>query len=329
MAKTTEQEKYGLRNIRDIVEREMKSDWQELDQSNDDGIDGFITFRKNGEVTGEIIFVQSKCYSEHQDGPLKNKLLLGLNIGSDYIKKHIPRWTKMIAPVIIIYTQFSDSNRVPISWWADATDQNSYSKKAKSYVLFPKKQRFKGHSIGDLKKLCGFRQKDYELTRIKLLRKDVSYFKLSAKIKESARDYYKLWRNSEIIERTNPILGEIIINRVGWRHITRKKRKVERVIQSWQLLGVAKRIVMEIDKPENIGRSREKSEGDWKIIENYIALRAFVTFPHRYESSVTVVIRRQQRININTGITGVSKHWFFSVYETRRGRTPKRLARGF
>lgn len=329
MAKTTEQEKYGLRNIRRIVEGEMKSDWQPLDQSNDDGIDGYITLRKKGEVTGEIILVQSKYYSNYQDSPLKNKGLIGVNIGSEYIEKHIPRWTKMIAPVIIIYTQFLENDNDAISWWTDATDQNSYSESAKSYVLLPKKQRFKGHSIGDLKKLCGHRQKDHELTRIKLVRKDVSYIKLSAQIKESARDYYKKWKESDILERTNPILGEIIINRVGWRHITRKKRKVERVIQSWQLLGVAKRIIKEVDKPENIGRSREKSEGEWKIIENYIALRAFVTFPHRYESSVTVVLRRQQKINTISGLGEKTKYWFFSVYETRRGRTPKRLARGF
>lgn len=327
MARTTEQEKYGLRNIRRIVEGGMKSDWQPFDQSNDDGIDGFITFRKNGKVTGEIILVQSKCYSTHQDSPGGRNNQIGLNLGSDYINKHIPRWREMIAPVIVIYTQYVEDDEKAISWWTDATDENSYSSTEVSYILIPKKQRFKAHSIGDLKKLCGYRHQDYKLPRIKLDRRDVSYFKLSSKIKEAARNYYKDWANSDVSERTNSALGQIEINRVGWRHITRQKRKAERVIQSWQLLGVAKRLIKEIEEPEDLSRSRVKNEGDWKIIEDYVGLRAFVIFPHRYESSVTVVLRRQRKINQADGSIANPKIWFYSVYETRRGRTPKRLVR--
>lgn len=328
MARTTPQEKFGLRYIRQIVEGGMQSDWQQFDQQNDDGIDGFITFRKNGEVTGEIVLVQSKCYSDHQDNPGGRTNHIALNLGKNYINAHIPRWKQMIAPVIVVYTQYADSDDKAIAWWTDATDEKSYSPTEVSYILLPKKQRFKAHSIGDLKKLCGYRHQDYKLPRIKLDRKDVSYFKLSSKIKEAARDFYKVWSSSDVEERTNPTLGQIEINRVGWRHITRKKRKPERVIQSWQLLGVAKRLIKEVLEPEDLRRSRVKVEGDWKIIEDYVGLRAFVIFPHRYESSVTVVLRRQRKINQIDGSTENPKVWFYSVYETRRGRTPKRLARG-
>lgn len=307
----------------------MKSDWQPFEQSNDDGIDGFITFRKTGEVTGEVVFVQSKCYSNHQDNPNGLSDYIGLNIGKDYIKKHIPRWNKMIAPVILIYTQYLVDDSKAISWWVDATDENSYSDSTLSYILIPKKNRFKGHSIGDLKNLCGYRHQDHNLPKIILSRRDVSYYTLNAKIKEQARKFYLDWSNSDLSERNNPALGEILISRVGWRHITRKKRKTERIIQSWNLLGVAKRIIKEIDEPENIRRSRIKVEGDWKIIESYVSLRAFVSFPHRYESSITVVIRKQLKINLINGISEKPKHWFLSVYESRRGRTPKRLARGY
>ncbi len=307
----------------------MKSDWQPFEQGNDDGIDGFITFRKGGEVTGEVVFVQSKCYSSHQIAPNGLTDFIGLNIGKEYIQKHIPRWNKMIAPVIIIYTQYLIDDSKAISWWTDATDTNSYSENVQSYILIPKKQRFKGHSIGDLKKLCGHKQQDYNLPKIELTRNDVSLYKISSKIKDEARKYYTNWAKSDISERYNPTLGEIQITRVGWRHLTRKNRKTERIIQSWSLLGVAKRIIKEIKEPENINRSHTEIIGDWKIIKSYVILRAFVTFPHRYESSITVVIRKQIKINIKNGISEKPKHWFFSVYESRRGRTPKRLARGY
>jgi hypothetical protein len=87
-------------------------------------------------------------------------------------------------------------------------------------------------------------------------------------------------------------------------------------------------LIKEIKEPEDFRRSRIKIEGDWKIIEDYVGLRAFVIFPHRYESSVTVVLRRQRKINQTNGTIETPKFWFYSVYETRRGRTPKRLARG-
>lgn len=328
MAKTTPQEKFGLRYIRQVVESGMQSDWQQFDPQNDDGIDGFITFRKNGEVTGEIVLVQSKCYSEYQNNPGGRENYLALNLGKDYIDAHIPRWKQMIAPVIVVYTKYENSDDKAIAWWTDATDEKSYSATEISYILFPKKQRFKAHSIGDLKKLCGYRHQDYKLPRIKLDRTDVSYFKLSSQIKGAARGYYRQWSKSDVSEKTNPTLGEIEISRVGWRHITRKKRKPERVIQSWQLLGVAKRLIREIEEPEDLRRSRTKIEGDWRIIEDYVGLRAFVIFPHRYESSVTVVLRRQRKINLIDGSSEIPKIWFYSVYETRRGRTPKRLARG-
>lgn len=327
MARNTDQEKFGLRYIRKVVESDMKSDWQEFDQQNDDGIDGFIVFRDKGEVTGEIVFVQSKCYSDIRENQNIDPNRIALNIGVRYIRNHILRWECMIAPVIIVFTHYTKKDETAKAWWTDATDLRSYSENQKSYVFFLKRNRFKDHSIGDLKKLCGYRHQDYKLPKIKVKREDVGYFNLSSKLKEKARKFYKDWMKSPLAERTNPKLGEIIISRVGWRHITRKERKPERVIQSWLLLGVAKKMIREINEPEFLRRSRQKMEGDWNIIEDYVGLRAFITFPHRYESSVTVVLRRQRKLNIINGLTLPTKIWFFSVYEARRGRTPKRLAR--
>jgi hypothetical protein len=331
LAKNTLQEKFGLRYIRKIVEGQqkdgMESDWQPFEQSNDDGIDGFIIFRKKGEVTGEIVFVQSKCLSKYQDSPGGRKEYIGINLGQEYIQTHIPRWKKMIAPVVVVYTKYANSDEKAIAWWADAIDEKSYSETEKSYLLIPKRQRFKAHSIGDLKKLCGDKQQDYKLQSIVLDRNDVGYIKLSSQMRTAAKDYYNLWKKGDVKERTNPTLGEIIINRVGWRHITRHGRKTERIIQSWQLLGVAKRMIMEIEKPEFFGRSRKRIEDDFEIFESYMGLRAFVTFPHRYESTVTVVLRLQRKISRIDGTQDKPKIWFFSVYETKRGRSPKRLAR--
>lgn len=70
---------------------------------------------------------------------------------------------------------------------------------------------------------------------------DVSYFNFTSKtIKQAAKSFYKEWALSA--DRINPSIGEIIVSREGWRHISRRGRKPERIIQSWLLLGVAKKL---------------------------------------------------------------------------------------
>ena len=149
------------------------------------------------------------------------------------------------------------------------------------------------------------------------------FFTFKNTLKEQAREFYKNWGALPSEGRAHKKLGEIIVNRVGWRHITRAGRKTERIQQSFNLLGVAKKMITEIDSFENFGHPILETKDDKIISKRYLGIRAFVIFPHRYESSVTVVLRNKIITNSKTGDELENKTWFYSIYESRRGRTKK------
>jgi hypothetical protein len=312
----------GLRVVHQIVREWWMCRFQEFEARNDDGIDGMIMLKKKGVVTGEIIHCQIKSgkgykkeYSSH----------IGVNLGIKYIETHRARWNTIFEPTILIFVDEPiDKVTMPKAWWVNLKSDDAYSDKARSIIMIPKTQRFGDHSIGDIKKLCGTRHFDYKLQQIIIKRKDVTLFNLKENLKSQARRFYKDWADENIttsFERTNQALGEIIISRVGWKHLTRKGRKVERIIQSFHLLGVAKRMIKEVVEPELFGHPKYKQENGIGIFQDYIGLRAFAIFPHRYESSITVVLKRERKVNETNGKELERKIWFYSIYESRRGRT--------
>lgn len=313
----------GIRVTTQIVREWWKCRFQEFDARNDDGIDGLIILKKKDVVTGEIIHSQIKAGAGYKS-PTNYPDHIGIKLGIKYIQKHRPRWDNIIEPAILIYVdEPKDNKTMPNAWWVDLKSPSAYSDKAKSILFIPKKQRFGEHTIGELKKLCGTRHLDYRLQEIALERSDVSLFNLKENIKIQARKYYVDWAKSSKKERTNNKLGEILITRVGWKHLTREDRKTERILQSFQLLGAAKRMIKEVKEPESFGHPSLKTEKDIGSFQDYIGLRAFVTFPHRYESALTVVLKRQRKVNMTNGKEIERKVWFYTIYESRRGRTKK------
>lgn len=312
----------GLRVVQQIVREWWKCRFQEFEARNDDGIDGIIILKKNGIITGEIIHSQIKSGKGYKKEYPKH---IGVKLGIKYIQKHRPRWNAIVEPAILIYVdEPKDKNSIPNAWWVNLKSDEAYSDKAKSIIFIPRTQRFADHTIGEIKKLCGTRHLDYRLQQIIIKRKDVNVFNLKDKLKEQARKFYTTWadkNNTPKAERTNPALGEIIISRVGWKHLTRKGRKIERIIQSFHLLGVAKRMIKEVLEPELFGHTKYTSENGIGIFRDYIGLRAFAIFPHRYESAITVVLKRERKVDESNGKELERKIWFFSIYESRRGRT--------
>lgn len=312
----------GLRVVEQIVREWWLCRFQEFDARNDDGIDGLILFKKNGTVTGEIVQCQIKSGSGYKTN--HDPKHIGVKLGIKYIQKHRPRWNSITEPAILIYVdEPTDKNKMPNAWWVDLKSDDSYSNKAKSMILIPKYQRFADHTIGEIKKLCGTRHLDNNLQQIKLRRQDVNLFNLKEDLKKQARKIYVEWANRDltpITERINPKLGEIIISRVGWKHITRKNRKTERILQSFHLLGAAKQMIKRVKEPVLLGHSSYKSENGVGISSDYIGLRALITFPHRYESALMVVLKRQRKVDENNGKEIDCKIWFYSIYEARRGK---------
>lgn len=301
----------------DTVNSKSFHNWQNISQSNDDGIDGLIFIRnRKEEKTGELVFVQIKgglknrgYYKTYKSRP--NKICL--NLGSEYIESHYPRWYNFQGPVILVFVEYSSSK----AYWTDLKHPDSYSDSNKSIVIIDKKNRFGEHSFGEFKKLKGYTyiSRDIELLKIELTDTNYINFVSPDSIKEQAKEYYKNWCYSSPQERTNPKLGEIIVSRVGWRHITRSKRKKSRIMQSLQLLGLAKKIIQETKTVWQVKVLDEKILSDGTIlITDFLGLRANVKFTFRGATVIQVLLKRKRFINKISG-KFTSEIRFYSVYE--------------
>ncbi len=304
----------GILVAHDIVNRCWKSDWQKIDQENDDAIDGIIHVRKDGELTGEVIYAQVKSGDGYKLITKNRPNYIGINVGNNYLDSHRSRWNRLRGAVILI---FVDNNKE--AYWTNLKDNNSYTAENNSIILIPNKQRFGAHSKGHFRKIGDFFPQDRELLTVRLERSDLSYLKIDKPLKETARNFYKDWCNSDTIERTNPSLGVVTVNRTGWRHISRSERGFDKIFQSWQLLSAAKKIIQTVDRAYQIKKQETISEGETEyIVKDFISLRAKVVFPNRHESVVQVILRRKKIVNILTN-TIQQQVWFYSVYEPRRG----------
>jgi hypothetical protein len=303
----------GMSEACKITQGKAKHGWQPYEHINDNGVDALIIKRKNGEDTGEILFAQVKCgtgngYFKKTKNRPKH---FGVQVGEEYILKHRPRWEKLPGPIILIYVDFHTSK----AWWTDLRDDNSYSIDNKSIVLIPKYQRFGKHSFGELKKLKGRIFVSKEIKHLNTEKEQFEYLKLGKSIKENAKDFYKKWAKDKVVEREHPELGEIIVSRVGWRHLTRSDRKQNRIVNSLSLLGVAKEIIKQTKKCYQIKELDTTYLSDGSIlISDYLALKRKVIFSFRQESLVQVILKRKRLFNPSKDEIG-SKVWFYSVYE--------------
>jgi hypothetical protein len=316
----TTTEKVGLRITRQIVEEQWKCRFQEISSTNDDGIDAIIFISKHGEVTGEMVFVQIKTGKSYCHLTEKRPDVLNINLTATHIAKHRPRWNKYPGPVVLVYVDNTTDKLNPKAWWCDLKSDDSYSDKAKSYVLIKKTNRFREHSKGHFKALCTH-SIEQQYQPIETKREDFIYIanrSISSSLKLNARKHYLDLSKRSLAERSNPLIGEITISRVGWRHICRPKRKPERIIQSFQLLGAILPIIQGVNSYEILGHRKSFNQQQDTIIEDYIGLKAKVSFPHRYQSIVMMVLRRKRVIN-NKGVPLFSQTWFYSIYETKRG----------
>ncbi len=304
----------GTLIVHQIVNNYWKSDWQKMDSENDDGIDGIIHIRKKGELTGEMIYAQVKSGDGYRVITQNRPDYIGINVGTDYLKNHKPRWKSLRGAVILIFVNSNGE-----AYWTNLKDIKSYTEENNSIILVPNKQRFGAHSKGHFRKIGDFFPQDRQLITVKLERSDLSYLKIDRPLKETARVFYKTWSAEDRLERTNLGLGEIIINRAGWRHISRSERGFDKVFQSWQLLSAAKRIIQNVDKAYQITKQVKISEDAAEyVLKDFISLRAKVVFPNRHESVVQVILRRKKVVN-KIQNTIEQKVWFYSVYEPRRG----------
>lgn len=320
-------ERIGVNAVSRIVETLWESGWQEYSASNDDAIDGVILMRRgsaNPTDTGGIVFVQVKCGGNgYRQDQRQHPEHICIALGASYVEAHKPRWMRVPGPAVLVFVDDTLDRKDPPAWWVDLKDPSSYSPTNRGMLLVPKSQRFAHHTKGDFHRLCGAGTQDRTLNVIELSRAETLIPRLgkTESLRDDAWSFYKDWR-SDSTARTNSSLGEIIVNRVGWKHITRRDRLPERIMQSWILLGAAKQIIFQESRVIHFGRASvyELEDGN-KLIHDYLGLRSVVTFPYRHHAVVQVVLKRRRLIQPSPSWRGEDRQkiWFYSVYELRRG----------
>jgi hypothetical protein len=306
----------GLSVVSDIIQVALKCGWQEFGSINDNGIDGILIERKRGSDTGTFYYLQIKCGDGYLKKSKKRDGYLEINAGKEYITRHRKRWEIIKDPVLLVYVEFSTKK----AWWVDLKSDKSYCPdENNSLILIPKNQRFGQHSLGDLRKLRSFYDIDRTYNIIHLGKNDNLQDTFTKSSKVAAKNFYASWSKSNLSERQNKIIGEITISRVGWRHISLIKRKKENILQSYKLIGAAKRIILENSTPL-ILRSNSSLDSEYLIVKEDIGLRSRVIFSSRQESVVQVVLRRKKMIDVQNGKIISSQTWFYSVHELRRGK---------
>ena len=318
-------ERIGINAVSRTVEIAWESGWQEYDASNDDAIDGVILLRKGKKRptdTGGLVFVQVKCGGNgYRQDQKQHPHHVGVALGKDYVDEHFPRWLRVPGPAVLVFVDDRQDPMNPMAWWVDLKSPTTYSDTNRGLLLIPKKQRFTRHSKGDFHKLCGSATSDRQLERFNLTRSEslIPNLGKNESLRNDAWSYYKAWRDDPAA-CTNPVLGLILVNRVGWKHMTRLGRLPERIVQSWTLLGAARKMLSSSVSVLSLGNATTVAfpDGNSHIVD-YLGLRANVTFPQRHQSVVQVVLKRSRLVCPTNPSLEREKIWFYSVYEPRRG----------
>ncbi|WP_082498237.1 DUF4365 domain-containing protein [Pseudorhodoferax sp. Leaf267] len=313
--------------------------WNVVDQSDDDGLDGIIYLRKlnvNEEnpndrrswthsFTGGIISVQVKSGASYV-------VRSGVETVELRIKKLAEKrefWTKSPLPVALVYVLDGPEAAPNQAYWVDLKVATSYT--AAGTILIPKKNRFQPgvECRAPFSRLASGQLRRLALDRVDMTLPGALPSKLDFRLplKKAAREFYKQWRE-------NPPsiagLGPITVNRTGWAHITRQGRPVSRVLNSFELLPAAARLLSEVKSWKVLRRSnavRVLDSHSWEVYD-YLGVSAIVKWPARTASEVMVILRRRTTYIDNkimsNGSTGTvftkQEVWFYSVYEPGRRR---------
>ena len=324
MSSNRVKERIGVIAVARIIAVDWECGWQEYAAQNDDAIDGIILMRRGSRApsdTGGIVFVQVKTGGEgYKKDQKQYPDHIGVQLGKKHISQHRARWQQTPGPAVLIFVDDTIDRTLPPAWWTNLKSSESYSPTNGGMILVPKQQRFARHTKGVFHRLCGSGPADRHLKEIRISRPDLFVPRLgkTESLRNDAWHYYKEWRG-QIASRMNPTLGKILVNRVGWKHSTRKGRLPERIVHSWMLLDVAKKMVASCEDIYNLGHATTKVFPDGNIqIVDYLGLRAKVAFSYRHHSIIQVVLRRSRLLDPSQK-NERQKIWFYSVYELRRG----------
>lgn len=286
----------GVNIVESIILNEWKGRWQAIDGHNDDGIDGLIFLEANGQMTGQIIFAQVKCFGGVRiDGNDR----FCLSIGKAKLEKNLRRWRRLVGAAIIIYVDPKSRN----CYWADALDPEAVKG---SQIFVSKHSAFNASARPIVARLCGNIHRDMLALQIRTEVGDFPHLRSKDHIQPAARRLYQDLRQNPVrLGGDGPIVR---FDRHGWRHITRPARAALTRYQSLVLLGTARKMIEAHDE-----EMLKHHEAEARPDDHFVAARAAVIFPFRQTGIVKIILQviegEAQRV-----------YRFHTIYEPRRRR---------
>lgn len=280
-----------------VVERlvlEMGWRWQQLDATNDDGVDGLIFVEAAGIPTGQVIFVQVKCHSSHHDE--QGRICVGFKRKG--LARNFEKWRRVVGAAILVHV----CPEAPYeAHWVNLLEPGVVEG---TRVYVPVGSRFTIEAADNLQKLCGTIHIDIMQPRVKTTAEEYSYIVSSvAEFQKGAREFYRQLNDGRA--RLGGCGPKVTFTAEGWRHITRRSRLRLTQIQSMLLLGCLADVIRATPEA-SLQVDRAFPDGSRRVIA-----RAAVTFPFRQTCMVKVIMRRR-------GQPGAYTYSFLSVYEARR-----------
>ncbi|MCI1037846.1 DUF4365 domain-containing protein [Pseudomonas putida] len=312
--------------------------WQPVDQIDDDGLDGLVYLRAKRvnedkpidrrswkhEFTGGLIQVQIKSGDSYIVDSCDD--YLEIKISSIEEKREL--WNKYPLPVSLIYVKSAPQGKIACqAWWADLKHPDTYTERGTIKVSL--KNRFQPglECRKPFSRLATGQHRMLGLTEVDMTKPwDLPLrISLSKAPKHAAIEFYKHWKG---VGAKHSSLGDIIINRTGWSHITRVKRPVSRIFASFDLLPAAAKIISTVNSWHRLRQGaeiRQLSKKSWAQYD-YLGISAIVKWPAKEPSEVKVILRREttfiEDLNEEHRVKVLStKTWFYSVYEPARRKS--------
>ena len=286
----------GVNIVEGIILNDWKSRWQPIDAHNDDGIDGLIFIEAGGEMTGQVVFAQVKCYSRAK---LNKKGQFPLAVGIEKLEKNLQRWRRLVGAAIVIYVDHVTRK----SFWVNVRDSGAV---IGSQVFVPQDQPFDAAARSTVARLCGNIHRDVLAPQIDTAAEDFPHIRSKDHIQRTARALYQELRSDPVrLGNSGPIVR---FDREGWRHITRPQRPELTRYQSFILLGTVRKI-LECSSQDALKTHHSAS----LLSKQFVTVRAAVTFPFRQTAIVKVILEITRHAEED-------QYRFHTVYEPRRRR---------
>ncbi|MFT9848083.1 DUF4365 domain-containing protein [Aneurinibacillus sp. REN35] len=301
-------ERACVTKVNSVVGNSFKGEFIEFPHRIDNGFDGAIVWQENGNII-DVIYVQCKGGDSYLPKNTSEKFRIQ-NMTKESVKAHKKVWDSVVGPAILVVTNSNNK-----AWWIDLKSKESFDESGEILYCNPN-NIFNGSAKNKIKNLISKSIDKYSIPRL-LVKNDILPNLLSnVPLKKISQDLYDHFKEKKMQSKCPDLHMNIEFTRVGWRHITRKKRNKGRIIQSLILLPLVPDIIENATEYETIDAKYYKDKKlKNKVIIDKLIIKAQCSFNYRFPSIIKIVLLRKRVI---TPSEIQQRIWFYSIYEARR-----------